>query len=132
MAIISKQMQPVRQQRVAVLPGYVQIGQPIAFQAVGGSGGTGVQTRYALTDLAGKIVQVASEPVFTSTALSVGEYRIYAVTYSDDQTIQHLTADQTSLITDVTASCLAISTPLAVHVIDCAPVCVPVVAHKIR
>lgn len=118
---------------VSVPAGYFQIGQPIVFQVVGGSSGSGVLTRYALTDPAGKIIRLADSPLFPSGDLPAGEYSIYAVTYTDDNTIQHLTANDVNRITDVTAGCLVVSAPLSVHVMACAPACVPaVIAHKIR
>ncbi|MEZ0538342.1 hypothetical protein [Fibrella arboris] len=99
-----------------------QIGQHIVLQAAGGSTGAGVKTSYVLTDAAGLIRQISATPSFASTALSVGTYQAYALTYADDNTVTNLVANGTATIGQVTASCFNLSPPLTLRVCAAPPV----------
>ena len=109
-----------------------QLGQVINLQATGGSSGTSVQTRYVLTNQAGMILLVSATPSFVTTNLISGNYNAYAVTYSDDNSIQKLVANNTNTIESVTANCLVVSSPLTLGICNCDPKCIPITIERVQ
>ncbi|WP_238808562.1 T9SS type B sorting domain-containing protein [Emticicia aquatica] len=73
----------------------------VTFNSVGGSIGSGISTKYVLTDLAGKILQINSSPTFTN--LLEGSYNAIAVVY--ESSISGLTVG--AKIENLKASCIA-------------------------
>lgn len=109
-----------------------QIGQVITLAAAGGSTGTGVTTAYVLTNAAGVIVQVSTNPSFTSTSLSAGTYVAYSVVYTGN--ISNLLANGSNTITGVTGNCVVKSAGLTLKLCGnpCPQVCVPIVIKLVK
>lgn len=110
-----------------------QIGEVITLKASGGSSGPGVKTSYVLTDADGKLVQVTTTPVFPTAGLAAGSYRAYALTYSDDNSISRLLANDANQLSQVTANCLALSPAQPILLCgECQPYCLPITIVRIR
>ncbi|WP_375447224.1 thrombospondin type 3 repeat-containing protein [uncultured Fibrella sp.] len=110
-----------------------QIGQPITLQMAGGSSGAGIKTSYVLTDATGKLVQVSSGASFASISLVAGTYSAYAVTYADDNSMTNLVANGVNRLSQITASCFAVSPALPLTLCgSCISQCLPLVVTRIR
>ncbi|GAB2552906.1 hypothetical protein [Spirosoma aerophilum] len=110
-----------------------QVGDVITLQSTGGSSGVGVKTTYILTDASGKLVTVSSTASFLTTALPAGDYKAYALTYTDDSSITGLVANGTNTLSQVSASCLAVSSAYSLTLCGgCLPQCAPIQIVRIR
>lgn len=110
-----------------------QIGQTISVNSAGGSVGTGIMTKYVLTNATGVIVQVSNQPSFPSIGLLEGIYIAYAVTYIEDGSINGLLANGVNTIGTVSANCLKLSAGLELRLCQpCVPRCIPVVISRIK
>lgn len=109
-----------------------QIGQVISLSALGGSTGTGVTTKYVLTNAAGILVQVSDSPSFTTASLAAGTYTAYSVVYSGS--VSNLVANGTNTLSSITGDCVAKSTGLPLLLCaNCPPaVCVPIVVKVVK
>ncbi|WP_177225963.1 hypothetical protein, partial [Arsenicibacter rosenii] len=109
-----------------------RIGQPITLQSTGGSIGPGIGTKYVLTNKAGLLVSVSNQPTFTSNGLTEGIYMVYAVTYTEDGSMQNLSANGVNTIYTLKADCMHLSAGLTFRICEgCIQACVPVIIkHK--
>lgn len=110
-----------------------QVGDAIVLRTSGGSTGTGVQTRYVLTDAAGKLVSLSTTPSFSSAALVAGTYRAYALTFTDDNSLENLVVNGTNTLSQVRASCLVLSTAFSLQLCGACPTaCIPILITRLR
>lgn len=110
-----------------------QVGQTITLRTAGGSTGAGIATRYVLTNASGELVRVSSTPSFATAGLAAGVYTAYAVTYSDDGSLQNLTANGSNTLSRVTANCLNLSAGIALQLCDeCVSNCLPFTVIRIH
>lgn len=110
-----------------------QVGDNIYLNSTGGSTGAGSKTSYVLTNAGGQLVRINTIPSFSSTGLQAGTYRAYALTYTDDNTITNLVVNGTATLSQVSASCLAVSPALSLTLCGgCVPNCVPILISRLR
>ncbi|AUD06238.1 hypothetical protein [Spirosoma pollinicola] len=110
-----------------------QVGATIVLTSAGGSTGAGVKTSYVLTDATGKLISVSATPSFSTMGLVAGAYSAYGLTYTDDASIVNLVANGTATLSQVTASCLIVSTGLSLTLCGgCKTSCVPILISRLR
>jgi len=110
-----------------------QVGESITLKATGGSAGAGIKTSYVMTNTAGKLIGISATPSFSTTGLTAGAYRVYALTYTDDNSIANLVVNGSNTLAQVTASCLAVSSAYPITLCqDCVTRCLPILVVRIR